>query len=203
MIQHWPLADPFYPLLNSTSSHLDQSASFQPDVGVPITRRRITGRIEGWNMSLILRDFARLEAFKTWFSDDLQGGTLPFVWRHPITKEVARFRFTPATYDTSYLGAGVSRISFNALILPGRVWFAPYMRPNTARPPDWVADYAGDVFGVDGRRGVAADLEPLAGVFLVWQRNTAGTNVFREVTYSSDIPLIAPAGVSWLVGYKL
>ena len=200
---HWPFHHPnqFYPTRDSTGGPQDQTAAFQPDVGPPITRRRTTARVDAWSMAVQLETLEQYAEFEEWFDDTLQGGTLPFAWRHPVTGGVKRFQFAPASYAPSFGGGGWVRVAFSALILPGSVWFAPYVLPDTARPPDFVADYDGAVFGVGGVYGVASDLTGIAGTYRVWERRTDGTMTTALRDYASGVPTTAPSGVLSTVGF--
>ena len=203
MIAAWPFQDPLMPLRTSTGAPVDNLASFQPDVGPPTTRRRATSRVEQWEMSVLLKSFEQLTEFETWFRDDLKDGALPFVWRKPATDEVTKWRFSPASYDKRFRGAGFVGLSFTALLLPNKLWFAPYVPENTVRLPAWVADYADGVYGVGDEKGAASTLSSVSGTFLVWERTTSGGNVFYQDSFSGNVPQTAPTGVSWLVGFEV
>lgn len=200
-MKYWPFLDPFYLSLSSTSGPVDQAATFTPDVGPTITRRRTTARVDMWSGSVILYDFAQLAEFETWFQNDLQGGVLPFVWRRSDSDQVARFKFAPATYSKAFLGNERVRLSFDVMVLPGSLWFAPYVIPKTAKPPAWVADYAASVFGVNGVKGVVGDLAAVSGTFDVLVTFTDGGVQFQRLTFAADIPSTAPSGVASYVAF--
>lgn len=200
-MKYWPFTDPFYPQLTSTGGPIDQTASFQPDIGIPITRRRTTAKVESWSLAVMLNDFAQLAEFEAWFQDDLEGGALPFVWRHPVSKAVARFRFTPATYDTSYPGGEWVRVGFSALILPGRLWFAPYVPEESARVPDFVADYLLDRYWIGQTEVSASDLAGISGDYLVLTQRLTYTRTWSTVTYSGDVPQTPPPNTDWIAGF--
>ena len=202
MIAAWPFQDPLMPLRTSTGAPVDNLASFQPDVGPPLSRRRATARVQQWEMQVILDSFDKLAQFESWFEDDLQDGAMPFVWRKPASKEVTKWRISPASYDKRFLGGPVVGLSFTALLLPNKLWFAPYVPENTVRLPAWVADYADGVYGVGDEKGAASTLSSVSGTFLVWERTASGQNKFYQDTFSEDVPQTAPGGVAWLVGFE-
>jgi hypothetical protein len=196
---HWPFETPysFRPLSNATGGPMDQTASFQPDVGPAIVRRRTTARVEMWRFSVLFEDSDAADAFDAWFDGTLQGGTLPFVWRRPGNLAPGRFRFAPATYDRSYQHPWVI-VTFSAVLLPGALWFAPYMADNTARPPDWVADYGNARYWVNGTSVAATGLSAVTGSYSV----LSDLGIWSQATYAGNVPQTAPVGVSWLAGYS-
>ena len=199
----WPTTEPFYPEMSSTASPLDGLATFETDVGAPVQRRRSTAVTEAWSMQVLFLDLETLTTFETWWADTLGQGASRFIWRHPQTNAVRWFRI-PQQFEKRFLGAGHSRVSFSALLLPGLPWFAPYVPTPYVRAPRWVAHYGSSVFGVGSARGVAADLDDVSGTFEVWRKNTDGSQSFLSQTYTAgDIPTTAPSGVEWLVGFDL
>jgi hypothetical protein len=202
-MQYWPFDDEFSfrPTGDSTGGPLDQTAAFQPDTGPDITRRRTTARVEAWQLGVILPALSRLPVFEQWFDSNLQGGVLPFSWRHPSTRAVRRFQFSPRTYSVGYLGGDWVRLSFSCQILPGVPWFAPYVPDNSARVPDWVADYAAGKYWVAGAEVAATGLAAVSGTYVVQDRLGPHTTVKRLTTYAGNVPQTAPAGVTWSAGF--
>lgn len=200
-MKYWPFTDPFVPLLSSTGAPIDQRAAFAPEIGVPITRPRTTAQVEAWNLAVIFKGYAAYSAFEDWFRDEIAQGSLPFVWRHPVRQNVMRFKFDPGTYAPTFVGAEIVRVSFSGLILPGRLWFTEYVQEGSARPPDWVADYAADRYWIGQQEVDAADLSEISGPFLVLQKSDTGVTSTFEQAYSGDVPQTAPANVDWLAGF--
>lgn len=200
-MKYWPFSDTFVPLLQSTGAPVDQRAAFSPELGAPITRPRTTAQVEAWNLAVIFKGYDDYAAFEAWFRDDLAQGSLPFVWRHPYRQDVVRFKFDPGSYSPSFLGAGNVRVTFSALTLPGRLFFAPYIPEGSARPPDWIADYDADRYWIGQEEVDAADLATISGSFLVLQQSLTFTQTFFTATYSGDVPQAAPATVDWLAGF--
>lgn len=115
----WPTALPQCPILNGFSEQRQRNiVSFEPDVGPPKMRRRSSA--VATLTSVVFRfTVADVEVFNTFYQDTLSDGSLPFVWKHPISqtyytwmfdsKEAPRFdRMTPNTF----------RVSYNLLRLP-------------------------------------------------------------------------------------
>jgi hypothetical protein len=201
-VPYWPFVDPLYLSVSSTSAVMDQAATFQPDVGPAITRRRITARVDIWSGSVIMRDYAQLAQFENWFDNDLAAGTKPFIWRRSDLDAVAFFKFAPASYSKAFLGNELCRLSFDMMVLPGVPFCAPYMTANSARAPDWIADYSAGRFWNGQAQVTAAALRAaVSGGFDVLEQR-ADTQVWRYQTYSNDLPLTAPSGVTWLAGFK-
>lgn len=199
----WPFEEPaqFRAQLDSSGSPQDQLASFAPDIGPPITRRRTTARVEQWNLSILLESVAQLATFETWFNDTLKGGSLPFTWRRPSDNTLRRFMFAPATYTPSFLGATFTRMNFTCLILPGAVPLAPYVPEDRARLPDFVADYTNNLFWLNGDSVAATALSAVTGDYTVLE-NDQGTLTYLSKTYAGDVPQTAPfTGVEWIAGW--
>jgi hypothetical protein len=202
-VPYWPFNDDFsYSVTSdSTGGPLDQAARFSPDVGPEIVRRRTTARVEMWQLGVIFPTFDQFNTFEAWYDRDIASGTLPFAWRHPSSKEVKSFRMT-GPYSVGYPGGQWVRVSFSAMILPGVPFCAPYMTANSARAPDWIADYATGQFWNGQAQVTAAALRAaVSGGFDVLEQR-ADTQVWRYQTYSNDLPLTAPSGVTWLAGFK-
>jgi len=202
MITSWPLTKPFYPALDAEGRDVQAVRRFEPDVGPPIERPSSLATLEAWSMTAHLKSRDDYATFMAWWRDDLARGTLPFVWRHPRSRAVGKWKFTgPPSHRQT--GAERVQVSFDCLLLPGSVWFADYVPQPYARIPAWVADYDGGVYGVGDARGVVGDLAAVSGTYEVWQKNSDGTHEFKSVTYAANIPATAPAGVDWLVGFDL
>jgi hypothetical protein len=196
----WPFTDPFYALVESTGQSMRAMSSFAPEFGPPIDRPRSTARMEAWSLTFPLKTFAALTTFRQWYEGQIKFGAIRYVWRHPTDNGVTYWKIV-SDYQPVFRGAEVSFLRFDAMLLPGVPWYAAYVPQPYVRLPVFVADYSGGVYGVDGARGVAADLSAVSGTFYVWQRTTGGVDSFSTVTYSGDIPLTAPSGVAWLVGF--
>jgi hypothetical protein len=202
-ILYWPFEEAlqFYPTLDSTGSPQDQLSSFEPDIGPAITRRRTTARVDLWNMGIYFQTYAQFATFEAWFHDTIEAGALTFIWRHPSTQSVKRFKFAPATYQPSYLGGEVVRIGFSVMILPGQVPLAPYIAAASARVPDWVADYTADKYWIAGVPVAATALAGITGNYLVLEQRGLYSQRFLTRAYDGDVPQTAPTGVAWLAGF--
>ncbi|WP_296584218.1 hypothetical protein [Xanthobacter sp.] len=91
----WPAELPCQPEQGSwTEAPNTNSASFAPDVGPTIDRRRSTMFTLANTCSFV---FTRAEycTFRDWYRDDLKSGTLAFTFAHPMTGELSRWKFDP------------------------------------------------------------------------------------------------------------
>lgn len=113
----WPSALP-QALLAAGLSRRRQDAAvrFQPDLGVPITRRRGTAAPYEISGSLVLTA-AQLATLDTFFEDTLKEGTLSFTWKDPVTGSGATLMFA-GPYSADMQLPGVWRVSLQLLQLP-------------------------------------------------------------------------------------
>ncbi|MCA2013523.1 hypothetical protein LCM17_18680 [Cereibacter sphaeroides] len=202
MITAWVLDDAFYPTLDAEGGDVDMRRRFEPDVGPPIERPATTAAFESWSLRVIAKTRAELATLTAWGRSDLGQWTKPFIWRHPRTRAITRWKFVGAPRHVQRSGE-VVELAFGALCLPGSPWFAPYVPGTRARLPAWVADYTGGVYGVGDERGSVSDLSAITGTYEVWEKRSNDTQGFTVRTYSGDVPTSAPAGVDWLVGFTL
>lgn len=201
MIAAWPDTLPLRPSGRQFSETAqDSRAIFEPDVGPAITRPRITEQIVMQEVVFPPVETALVETLRTFYGTTLKQGSLPFIWRDPVTQEVRRYKMMGLP-RVGGAGSLHVQISIQLMRLPGEVWFAEYVPPGTVRLPVWVADYGGSVFGVNGVKGVVGDLAAVSGTFDVWEKRTDGTQSFTSRAYSGDIPTTAPSGVDWLAGF--
>lgn len=198
---------PFWPeTLPGPSTGLDLSpqdvrAMFETEVGEPIGRPRTTGApfIAEMQWKLIGNQIATFEAF---YASNLGQGSQRFAMREVISGALRMWRFmTP--YKRQFPVKHVARVQATLMLLPGIPWFAPYVRAGLATVPDFVADYAGEVYGIDGLRKTAADLPDIAGTFLVRRVTTTKTTLGQEVLTAGDITEAQPSGTLSIVGYPL
>ena len=89
----WPPGLPEYVLEQGYSESLeDQTIESQVEAGLAKIRRRFTAPVRRFQLTLQL-DETQAALFEAFFLDTLQGGSLPFDWRHPRTGIATRFRF--------------------------------------------------------------------------------------------------------------
>lgn len=203
-IRAWPLANNFVPMIQGASGGpVAIKRTFEPSVGIDtIERPAVTARMERWtNLSFIVETKFENDLVESWFYDTIGQGAKSFIFRHPRTGDLGEWKIT-----TDPVFSNISEdkyiITVDMIKLAGTLWFAPYVPTGSIRIPRFVADYDGDVYGVDGARGVAADLADVSGTFEVWTTFTDGRHAFGTKTYSGDVPLTAPTGVSRLVGFE-
>ena len=199
-MKYW-LWDDVSPNLSSTGGPVDQSVSFNPDLGVPISRPRTTAVIENWSTPVTFLTRDQFAEFEAWFRDDLKQGILPFVWRHPSNDAVRSMRIIPATYQSSYSGGEWVQVSLNVMILPSTLWFAPYVPIGSSRVPDFVADYVAGRYWIGQTEVAATALATISGAYDVLTQPVTGDQAFTTVTYAGDVPQTAPSGVAWIAGF--
>jgi hypothetical protein len=89
----WPTDLPQYVLEQGFSeSEPDQLLVTAMEAGSPKTRRRYTAANPPFTLSVAMTAAQRV-IFKDWFDIDLRGGSLPFTWVHPITRDAATYMF--------------------------------------------------------------------------------------------------------------
>lgn len=200
-LRAWPLPFNYVPMIEGArGGPVAMMRRFQPEVGIDtIERKAVTARAESWrSLSFLIEGEVDNATFEAWYHDTIGQ---PFIWRHPRTGAVSEWKISGDpeyrnTRDHDYI------VTLDLIMLPGTPWYAPYVPGSQVRIPYFVADYSASVFGVDGARGVVADLGDVSGTFDVWTIRTNGSNSFGTVTYDEDIPLTAPTGVSKLIGLK-
>lgn len=184
----------------------DTRASFKPDVGPPIQRRRVTGDAEIYEAVFSQLTGAMRTAFKAFYATDLAGGTAKYCWRDPVLDDVALWRILgsgEAGYSLTARGADRHDLSLRLMRLPGTPWFAGYMRAGSSKPPYVVADYVAGVFGIDGAKTTAAAVALVAGTFNMYRTSTSDVEVFtpNEVVAAGGIPATAPALTKRIVAF--
>lgn len=198
----WPLTQPFYAEQSSTSEDVDARSSFQPEFGPPITRLRANTYMETWSLNFMFETRDIRATFDAWYKDDLKQGSLPYIWRHPDTGVVSRWKML-GSRSKSYRGAEWAQVSFDALLLPGAVWYADYVLPPYVPLPYFVADYANGVYGVDGAKTESSALASVTGEYDVWTTTTSGSSTISRVTYGSGVPTTGAGGIAKRVGYPV
>jgi hypothetical protein len=156
-----------------------------------------------WTLSFSLRGLAAFTTFENWFDNDLANGALPYIWRHPLSQQVRRWKFAPPTFRHENIGADFVRVSFQAMQLPGTPVMAPYIMENSARIPDFVADYDADRYWIEGVEVAATALSGVSGDYVIATKVGPHTITQRFATYAGDVPQTAPSGVLWLAGFSV
>jgi hypothetical protein len=198
---YWPNDLPG-PATDLGYSPQDVRVSFEPDIGAPIDRPRATGApyvlAPTWTL-----EGSQIASFATFFDVTLAKGTQTFCMRDPINQTPRRCRFLGGTYQRQFLLKSVARISAQMMILPGDPWFAPYVPTGSSRVPDFVADYAGAVFGVEGLSKPASAVTAISGNYLVERTTTTQVTTAQETLEAGDIPATAPSGTTKIIGFAL
>jgi len=92
---------------------------FEPEVGEPLTRPRTTGEIRQIDARMPPMTAAQYVIFNDWFRVELTRGSLRFLWRHPVTGALGRFKFLAKPSWTD--NAPYYVLSVKVMQLPGRV----------------------------------------------------------------------------------
>lgn len=108
----WPSSLPQYVFEQGYSEKLnDQVVESSVDSGPPKVRRRYTKQIRTFAMTIRLSPTQK-QTFEGFWQDTLLGGSLPFDWVHPLTRDAMSFRFRiPAPQMTS-VGGTDTLVSF-------------------------------------------------------------------------------------------
>lgn len=228
----WPAGVPWCPEPRSArGGPVENRRSFATDSGLPIERPRHTAMIERWSVHLALMSQAQAEDLRQWFATVAGFGAAPFLWRHPLSGAVGRWRIAQDSVplDHEEVLRDRVRVSMVVIRLPGTPWFAPYVPDGTVRLPLWVADYDAGKYWVAGVPVAAGDLDQIAGSYDVltrlapwflaagewaaggrWDDGAPWDDVtpwadsgdqMSQESYAGDVPQAAPPGVLWLAGF--
>lgn len=207
MIAQWPSGMRQKPNTSAFSGGpADARASFKPDYGPPIERRRTTGVPEVYSAAFRGLTDDQIAAWRTFFEDDLKHGSLPFAWKDPARGDVVRWRVAPG--DRPYEVAaneGYTDLSVSFMRLPGTPWWQPYVL-SPQRVPYAVADYEEDVYGVDSESTAASAVADVAGTYDVYTYPDDGSDPTIELNHTvtaGDIPATQPVGVARIVAYEV
>lgn len=117
MTAAWPATVPQWHLHTSYSERPQRNvASFQPDSGIAIERRRSSVSTDDMAYDLAL-DSTQYDALLTFYRDTLKDGTLPFTRQHPRTGEDITCKFTEAPALAAVL-VGHYRVTIRLVRLP-------------------------------------------------------------------------------------
>jgi hypothetical protein len=79
----WPSNLPQTPLYSFSEQRQRNVAAFKPEVGPAKLRRRSTAVPTDANAVFVMTD-AQVDEFTDFYVDDLEDGSLPFDWVHPV-----------------------------------------------------------------------------------------------------------------------
>lgn len=71
----------------------NNSVTFTPEIGPPISRRRSSNFFRKYKINFDLLSRTEYDIFQTFFHTTLVDGSLPFAWKHPITGVLHKCRF--------------------------------------------------------------------------------------------------------------
>lgn len=120
----------------------DSRAAFAPDVGPPIFRKRVTA--EAWQFSGRFPSADQAEQAAFWaFWEEIDQGSLPFLWRDPATDAIRKWIFVA---DEPVRTSGVSDthrdFQLQLIRLPSTPWWAALMPPGDLVAPRAAYDMA-------------------------------------------------------------
>lgn len=115
----WPSSVPQDALLSSYGERPQRNvASFQPDTGIAIERRRSSVSTDDITFEQILVE-AEWEDLLAFYRDDLKDGTLTFTRSHPRTGDAGvTFKFVEAPAFAGTLSVGLYRVSLKLVRMP-------------------------------------------------------------------------------------
>lgn len=204
-VPYWPETLPQVPVPGGWSgSPMLARSTFEPDVGEPIGRPRMTGAVWSWSGRLPPLTLAQRATLKSFVETDLAQGTARFVWRCPLDGLAYWWKFPPQSgYSVGSITPALVGAGIELLQLPVVPWFAPYVYASSSKPPAFVADYDGGVYGVGADPTAAAALEDVAGTYLVARTTGSGTTEAEETLTAGDITSAQPAGTLKIVGWAV
>ena len=149
-IPFWPDILPG-PLRDLDLSPVDVKASFEADVGEPISRPRTTGApFTAAARFVLVGD--QIKAFEDFYATTLGQGSTRFAMRDVTTGDLRMWRFTKA-YSRQFPTKMRAVVGAELMRLPGVPWFAPYVPVGSAAVPSYVADFANGIYGKSGIKG--------------------------------------------------
>lgn len=128
----WPIKTGF-DATATTGGPKDDRASFQPSVGSPIERPRVTGRTEVWSIKTCPYTVTELNTFEAWFDSDCAQGAASFVWTRPITGQFTLWRIMKAqpAYSIAPVTWSLYSLTFQAMKMAGTLdQSAYYLTPD-------------------------------------------------------------------------
>lgn len=201
-VAYWPTDIPQAVVASYSGGSRDLRTSFET-VGPPITRPRTTGSVDVFSITSVPMKSAEFERFKTWVQSALSGGALRFCRRDPLSGVPRMWKIVSGDnlYQVALAGSQRVQITMTLIRLPGTLWFAPYVPEGSSRVPDFVADYAEGVYGIEGKKVAASALEDIAGDYFTVTTDAAAVTRKTETLTAGDIPATAPAGVTSIIGF--
>jgi len=197
----WPEMLPVSYAVDLERTPMDVRARFEPDVGEPLYRPRMTGAIVQMSPSWFLTQ-AQIATFEAFYETDLAQGTKRFVVRDTLTDTPQYWKFsTPPR--TRHRTRNSAILTADILVLPSTLWFSDYVKQGFSTVPAWVADYENDVYGIDGVKVAASELPTIEGTYLVRRVTTTTDSTQQETLTAGDITETAPADTTLIIGYDL
>ncbi|MFN7224472.1 MAG: hypothetical protein ACK4MS_10680 [Paracoccaceae bacterium] len=124
----WPETLPQTPRRGTwTGGPVDERVSFKADRGPPIERAGVTAAHQTWGGTFPNLKPFQVEEWDRFVANDLRGGMVPFLWRDPITGQMALWKLMPrggATYELSARGATLTDLTVQLMRLPD-IWMGP------------------------------------------------------------------------------
>ena len=107
----YPTSLPEFVLEEGYSEKLnDQTIESQMESGSVKVRRRFTKQIRKFSIVLMLNE-SQLATFEDFWQNSLNGGSLPFDWLHPLTRQSLTLRFRNPAPSYTPAGGAYMRVS--------------------------------------------------------------------------------------------
>jgi hypothetical protein len=114
----WPVDLPQVPLIDGHQETRTRNTLRSPvDQGRPKSRRRYTGKIQAFQVAIIVTA-AQSQIFWDFYDDTSAEGSLAFDWAHPRTQIAAECQFAGDDAPVQTPTEGLYRIAFQMIILP-------------------------------------------------------------------------------------
>lgn len=208
-VPSWPITLPLRPKAQTFSGGPRRMvASFEPEQGVEITRRRVTAAIHVMGFSTPTLDAAQAAVLRTFLEDTCAGGATAFSWIDPRDGFAWLWKPVPGEgpYKEMDLGGGYTQFDLMLVRQPGRPWWSPYVYPATAIAPLMVLDFQNSIGGRPPTRETIAALQAAAPVLgVVDLRRVSNTGV---VTTVNDVTIngawwssLVPASWRQIIAY--
>lgn len=195
-VPNWPVSLRQQPRRGTwTGGPQDSRATFEPEYGPPLHRRRTTADPVVYD-GVVFPNLSGVQAaaFDAFWQNDLSGGALAFAWRDPVTDAPALWRIIgggKTAYSIAARGANLHDLSLNLMRLPGSPWWGPYLRPASSIVPVLVLDFLGQKYGAPPDKASFASLVSLTRASAATYVDAAGV----EQTAAINVPRIDANGL--------
>lgn len=199
-VPYWPTTLPQSYATELTKQIVDTKPMFEADNGDVISRPRGTGVLRTASPTWYM-DATQEVTFDDFYVTTLGQGSKRFAYRDVIRDAVQWWKFTSAP-RVLHRTKDFATVTAEVLIYPNVPWFGTYVPDGLSAVPAFVADYDNDIFGIDGVKVSAPDIETVDGEYIVVRTTTTATTEAVETLTAGDITQTAPVGTSLIVGFE-